>query len=368
MDGPAWVGLAAVAGVAFLNGANDVSRSIATLVGAGVHDYRKATLLGTIATTVGAALAGWLAWRMVTAFTQGWFADSVSLSPTFALAVPLAAILWLSLVTRLGIPVSTTHSLVGALLGSGIIAYGASHVVWQKVATRILLPLAVSPLVALAIALALYCLLGRLGAENPCLCVGTAVPELDAEAKGEVIAQVAARRVSVFVASAQTCRQFLQARFGITADHVHIVSAVLIAVARALNDAPKIVALGVLVMNNHHASLPIFGIVAVAMGLGSWLASYQVTQTLAEKVTHFDHRSGLAANLTISLLVSVCANLGLPVSTTHVSGGAIIGAGISKGVRSVYWDMVLNIVLAWCVTLPMCALTAAALYRLLGSL
>ncbi len=366
MDGLAWAGLGAVAGVAFLNGANDVSRSIATLIGSGVHDYRKATILGTVATTFGAALSGWVAWQMVKAFTQGWFTGDVLAPPAFAFAVALAAVLWLSLVTGLGFPVSTTHSLVGALLGGGIVAYGASHVVWQKVVTHIFLPLAVSPLVALAIALVLHWLLSRLGADNPCLCVGTAAPDLDADAKGELIAQVAAPCVSVFVSSAQTCRQFFQARFGITADHVHIASAILVAFARALNDTPKIVALGVFAMNDRHALLPIFGIVTVAMGLGSWLAGYRVTQTLAERVTRFDHRSGLAANLTTSLLVSIGANWGLPMSTTHVSGGAIIGVGISKGAGGVYWDTVLSIVLAWCVTLPACGLVAAILFRLFG--
>jgi len=192
------------------------------------------------------------------------------------------------------------------------------------------------------------------------LCVGEVSPQLDSDAQGEVIALVPKRRMSFVFASAKVCRQFFHHQVGITADHFHLLSAMLIAVSRALNDTPKIVALGLLVQNS--ISQPfLFAVVTLAMGLGSIVGGWRVTQTLAKRITQLDNRTGLSANLTIVSLVAVCANLGLPVSTTHVTGGAILGVGVAKGSKSVFWDVVRNIALAWLVTLPICATLSAAI-------
>ncbi|HKS70929.1 MAG TPA: inorganic phosphate transporter, partial [Ktedonobacterales bacterium] len=106
----------------------------------------------------------------------------------------------------------------------------------------------------------------------------------------------------------------------------------------------------------------LFMLVAAGIGLGSLLGGLKVTETLAEKVTTMDHAEGLSANLVTALLVAVASNLGLPVSTTHVSSGAVIGVGLREGTSHVNWRVVRDMALAWVVTLPGAGLLGLAAY------
>jgi PiT family inorganic phosphate transporter len=108
----------------------------------------------------------------------------------------------------------------------------------------------------------------------------------------------------------------------------------------------------------------VFAVVALGMVAGSLIAGRRVTAVLAEKVTRMDHREGFVANLITAALIGSGAALGLPMSTTHVSSGAIIGAGISKE-TGVNRGTVRDMVLAWMITLPAAALLGALAYDLL---
>ena len=352
--------LLTVATVAFLNGANDISRSIAVLVGAGVRDYKKACKIGTLGTVIGSVASFWFAIRMVETFTKTWTAQPLQPSPFLLLGILVTITFWLTAMTSFGIPVSTTHAIVGAIIGLSLVKQGWEQVLWGSIGVKVFLPLLISPFLASAVSWFLYRAFITLDRVNPCLCVGEAAPQLDMSAQGEVIALIPAKRLSFIIASAHSCRQFLRHQVGITADHLHLLSAIAIAVARALNDTPKIVALGLLAQGSVPQSL-LFALATLAMGAGSLIGGWRVTRTLANKITTLDNRTGLSANLTIALLVAGCANLGLPVSTTQVTGGAIIGAGTAKRTKSVYWDVVSNIALAWFVTLPACAILSAAI-------
>jgi phosphate/sulfate permease len=107
-------------------------------------------------------------------------------------------------------------------------------------------------------------------------------------------------------------------------------------------------------------------LVAVAMSFGSVLGGFRVTETLARKVTRITHDDGLLANLTTSALVSLASLWALPVSTTHVSSGAIIGIGAESKESRLQWRTVREMLLAWVVTLPAAALVAALAFRLLA--
>jgi len=107
---------------------------------------------------------------------------------------------------------------------------------------------------------------------------------------------------------------------------------------------------------------------ALAMGLGSFIGGYRVTEVLAEKVTKMDHVEGLSANVATSSLVLITATMGLPVSTTHVSSSAIIGIGLLKGLHAVRWATVRAMGLAWVVTLPVAGLLAGLAYVILSRL
>lgn len=121
-------GIFLMALLAYANGANDVSKAIATLVGSGISNYRRAILYGAVCTTMGAAISGLVAARLVTTFTTGLVSSSTPLTERFALASLVGAISWVFLATRLGLPVSSTHAITGAVVLAGSVAYGVGAV------------------------------------------------------------------------------------------------------------------------------------------------------------------------------------------------------------------------------------------------
>lgn len=147
-------------------------------------------------------------------------------------------------------------------------------------------------------------------------------------------------------------------------DGVHYLSAGAVSFARGLNDTPKIVALSVAV-GGLDLTWGVF-LVAVLMALGGLLHAQRVAETVSKRITAMDPDQGFVANLVTSFLVIVASRWGLPVSTTHVSCGALFGIGAANG--KAHWGVVRNIVLAWIVTLPVAALLAAGIYVLLQRL
>jgi len=310
------VGLVLMAGLAFANGANDVSKGIATLVGAGVTSYDRAIFWGTCCTGLGAFASALAARALVATFSAGLLVGGARFGPVAASAILLGAIGWVVLATYTGLPVSTTHAITGAIVGVGLLRGGPHGIVWGALGQKIVLPLAASPLLAVGLALMVYALL-----------------------------RVVPRRTPLST--------------------LHWLSSGATSFARGLNDGPKIVALGLgFVSVTGGATIPLylFFIVAAAMMLGSWVGGRHVTSTLAEGITHLEDREGLAANLATSLLVSTASHLGLPVSTTHVASGAIIGVGARRGLSAVRWQTVGQLGLAWLVTLPAAGLLAAAAF------
>ncbi len=366
-----------VLSLAFANGANDVSKAIATLVGSGVADYRTAILWGTFWTTVGAGLSGLVATAMVKTFSQGLLAPGVASSSILATAVLAGAVLWVLVATRSGLPVSTTHALTGAIVGTGLVAFGTEGLLWEGIGKKILLPLILSPLLALMVSGLIHSLVRTLAArwEGTCLCVmptARALVMIDTQGATRTLFQTAALGQPVVTVPAQCDRAGLKGLV-VGLDSIHWCSSGLASLARGMNDAPKIAAimlLGSAVTTWSSGSFQAIALigVAVAMGLGSYVAGRRVTQVLAENVTRMDHSEGLSANLTTSSLVFVSAVMGLPVSTTHVSSSSIIGIGLLNGLSSIRWPTVRDMVLAWVVTLPASALLAALAYHLFAKL
>ena len=360
--------------LAFANGANDVSKAIATLVGSGVTGYRTAILWGTVWTVLGAVLSGVIATAMVKTFSQGLLAPGVSASPNLVVAVLVGAMLWVLVASRTGLPVSTTHALTGAIVGAGLLAFGREGLLWEGIGKKIVLPLILSPLLALTLSLLLHPLMRRLASrwEGSCLCMmpaARALVVIDGQGATRTLFQTTTLGRPVMAIPTQCDRAGLN---GLTVglDSIPWCSSGLASLARGTNDAPKIAAM--LLLGSAIASWPSVAAqsaatmgIAVAMGLGSYLGGLRVTTVLAEKVTQMNHSEGLSANLTASSLVFVSALMGLPVSTTHVSSSAIIGIGLLKGVHAVRWTTVRDMVLAWVGTLPASALLSALAYLLL---
>jgi len=365
---------ALVFALAFANGANDVSKAIATLVGSGVTDYRSAIAWGTVWTVVGAALAAFVASAIVKTFSHDLVQTGTVIQPAVTLAVLIGAMAWVFLASRTGLPVSTTHALTGAIVGTGLVAFAEDGLIWPAIGKKIALPLLLSPFLALTVSLLIHPAIRALARkwEGACLCVmpaSRALVAIDPRGGTRTLFQAAHFGQPVIAVPSQCDRAGLQGLI-VGLDTIHWLSSGLASFARGTNDAPKIVAM--LLLGSATAAWPstssqlaAFGGVAMAMGLGSYFGGLRVTEVLAEKVTRMDHAEGLSANLTTSSLVLVSGSLGLPVSTTHVSSSAIIGIGLLKGWNSVRWTTVRDMVLAWVVTLPASALLACITYLIL---
>ncbi len=356
--------------LAFANGANDNFKGLATLYGSGRLSYRRAIGWATITTLAGSILSVFLAGRLLERFTgKGLVPDAVVAQPEFAAAVALAAALTVLLATQLGLPISTTHGLIGALSGAGFVAAGWHQFHTTHLAALFLLPLLVSPLLAGGSLFLFYPVVHRLRIrlgieESHCLCLACSPRTALATAPvthRETLQPVAApARWQVVVDSPSVCqRHYTHARIRLDLNRIldgaHLLSSGLVSFARGLNDTPKIVAL-LLALKALNVPVSLV-MVALVMALGGLLRARQVARTLAFGITPLNPGQGLLANLSTSATVLVASYLGLPVSTTHVSTGSLFGMGALTG--KARGRMIRRIMFAWLVTVPVAAVFGA---------
>ncbi len=353
--------------LAAANGANDNIKGAATLVGSGVIGYRGAIGLATLATALGGVASIFLANGLLQAFSgKGIVPQEITVSQAFLLAVAIGAATTVWLATWQGLPISTTHGLLGGLLGAGIAA-APSSVNFAAASKAMLLPLLLSPVIALLLAMMLVPLLRRLNerlvASAPCVCVeSTTISTADAATLS------AQPSISIGTTSDEHCaqtpgRSVKAIAASLWLDRAHFVSAAAVSFARGLNDTPKIAALTV-AAGISNVGISSLGVI-VAMALGGLLAAKKVSETLSFKVTRMDPREGLGGNLVTAALVIGASRFGLPVSTTHVSTGALFG--IAAGNRSGKLATIRNILLAWLFTLPVAAIIAYVFHTLISA-
>lgn len=362
----------AVAFLAYSNGANDNFKGVASLFGSRTCGYRVAIGWATVTTFAGSVAAIFLAETLLKKFSgKGLVPDSLLASPQFVLAVALGAGVTVILATLLGFPISTTHGLTGALVGAGSVAAG-SQVNLALLGNTFVLPLLLSPLLAAVTGALVYLLFRfvrvRCGVtKEMCVCAGVEqLPVPQPQLQWVVTAQ-AVPTVSVTVDNPAACRQRYAGRvLGMNAgrllDGLHFLSAGAVSFARGLNDTPKIAALLLVT-----AALRVhwgFIAVAAAMAIGGLLNARKVAETMSHNITDMNPGQGFAANLSAAVLVTSASLHGLPVSTTHVSVGALLGMGVVTG--QARWKPVLAVLASWVITLP-CAAALAALTYLLAS-
>jgi PiT family inorganic phosphate transporter len=293
---------------------------------------------------------------MVDTFSKSLIQPAAGIPPDMGLSVMMGAMVWVLIASRIGLPVSTTHALTGALVGSALTAFGGHGFVWPTIIGKIALPLLLSPVLALALSTLIHPLIRSVADrwEGSCLCLmpeSRALVTIDVRGATRTLYQTTAFGRPITDVPANCDRAGLRG-LTIGLDAIHWTPTGFASLARGTNDAPKLIAILLMGASASSSVTPIawtvafFG-VALAMGSGNYLGGLRVTQVLAEGVTRIDHAEGLSANLTTSTLVLVSATMGLPVSTTHVSSSAIIGIGLLKGHTAVSWSTVRTMVLAW---------------------
>ncbi len=198
-----------------------------------------------------------------------------------------------------------------------------------------------------------------------CACV-TAEPGLSVNASG--MAAAMPTRTAAVVADEAACADqptVVAIPASRAVSLVHWLSSGMVGFARGWNDAPKIAALGLVALTGPSGMAVSFAIVTVAMAIGGLVAGARVLETLAKKLTEMPLSGALTASMATATLVSLASWHGLPVSTTHVSTGAVIGLGLRNDPRAVRWRVVGEILLSWVLTLPFAALVAAGVKWLL---
>jgi len=363
--------LAALA-LAFANGANDNFKATATLYGSGNLPYREARRLATVAQVAGSLASVVLAESLLRAFGgKGLVPDAVVGDPAFLVSVGMGAAVTVLVASRVGLPISTTHALIGALTGAGF-ALAPGQLSWSALSGSYFLPLLVSPLLALGLASVVYPLAHRarrvLGIEaDTCLCLGERRDPVHQMSNGSWV--VERTGLELTLDQIENCRELYSGEaMGVSiqaiVDRLHQASAFSLGFARGLNDTPKVMAL--LVTAGWSGFDPRFslGIIAGAMALGGYLGARRVAETLAHGITTLSHGQGLLANSIASGLVITASLIGTPVSTTHVSTGALFGIGFWN--EATDWSTVRGIVWAWIGTLPAAAAMAAVVAYSLG--
>ena len=355
--------------LAYSNGANDNFKGVASLYGSKTASYRTALTWATITQLAGSITSIFLAQALLKRFSgKGLVPDILVGSEHFLLAVALAAALTVILATVTGFPVSTTHAITGALVGSGVLAVG-SGVNFAALQKGFLLPLLLSPVVAMTLAALLYLLLRSIrllfGVEKEwCACVGSEERVLAMPQPSSAIArQALAPEYSVMFGESTVCAErYRGSMVGVNSqqlmDGAHFLSAGTVCFARALNDTPKIVAV-LLILKTLDIS---WGFLAIAgmMTLGGLIQARKIAETMSKKITGMNHGQGFASNLCTGILVIAASIFGLPVSTTHVTVGSLFGIGLTTGRANP--KVMMGIMLSWIITLPCAALLGAAIY------
>lgn len=361
--------------LAYSNGANDNFKGVASLFGSRTCSYRTAISWATLTTFAGSTMSIFLAQTLLKKFSgKGIVPEDFAGSEYFLLAVGIGAGLTVILATLTGFPISTTHALTGAIIGCGLVAVG-SQVNFSALGKGFVLPLLLSPVLAIVIAGILYLIFHALRVATGtnkewCICIGA---EENVVAMPQPASAFALRNagstITLTVDEQENCRErYAGSFFGIGSqqimDAAHFLSAGTVSFARGLNDTPKIVALLLL-----WKALDIrwgFAAVAVTMAIGGLLNARKVAETMSKKITAMNHGQGFTANLTTAILLVLASLFGLPVSTTHVSVGSLFGIGQATGKAN--YPMINAIVLCWLVTLPCAAVLAGTTYWLAACL
>jgi inorganic phosphate transporter, PiT family len=391
-------------------GANDLANAMGTSVGSGALSMRGAVIASVIFNLSGAILAGG---HVTNTIRKGMIDPSLLAgSPEKLLlgmfAALLAAGIWVHLATRFGLPVSTTHSIVGSVVGFGILAVGFSAISWGKV-VAIALSWIISPLAGAVFGGTLYAVVQRtiLNSRSPYATTRAYAPWILSVVFMVILLSAAFRSFravnvpfyQVFLALVPFC---LLAGFGARAilsrlggegcrwikgseeekvecvfGYLQIMTACYVAFAHGSNDVANAVgpvaAIYAVVKTKTVApevQVPIWMLAfgGAAIGAGFFLFGARVMATIGKNITEITPVRGFCAEFGAATTILVCSQLGLPISTTHVLVGAVVGVGFMRGMGVLDLRVIRNIVSSWVITVPFTLLLSMIIYGVLVKL
>jgi len=313
----------------YINGFHDTANAIATSVSTRALRPDQAIVLSAVANFVGALSGTAVAKTIGAGLIDERIVNAADPHQVYVAAALVGAIAWNLLTWRLGIPSSSSHSLIGGLLGATVIAAGVGAIQTDGVTNKVLLPLVSSPILGLGIGFALMVVLLNL------------------------------------FRNAHPAR--LNARFR----RLQLLSATYMAFSHGSNDAQKTMGVMTLALFSAHliptfeVPLPVIIVAATAMSAGTSVGGWRIIKTMGQRVVKLDPIHGFAAETTAATVILGASHFGMPVSTTHIISTAIMGVGASQRLSAVRWGVAGRIVVAWILTIPAAGAVAAVSYYVL---
>lgn len=326
----------------YINGFHDAANAIATVVSTGVLPVRTAVMLAGVLNFVGAITGT----AVASTIAKG-FADPGDVTQTVVLAALLGACIWNLITWWYGIPSSSSHALIGGLAGAVVAHAGASHFNWATLNQKVLIPLVASPTIGFFVAFVV--MVGLVWA------VRRARP--DYVHRGARRLQLLSAGMMAFAHGSNDAQKSMG-----------IITLALLAFARTVHAETANLPAWVLPADDKHVPTWVIVACALAIGLGTMAGGTKIIKTMGTKIIRISPLQGFAAETAGALTILGASKLGIPVSTTHIINGSIMGVGASKRVSAVRWGVATNILVAWVLTLPLSAALAFVSMKILGAL
>ena len=311
----------------YTNGFHDTANSIATSVATRALSPGWAILMATSFNFIG-AFAG----TAVAVTIGSGLVDEATTTQAIVAAALIGAITWNLVTWQQGLPSSSSHALIGGLLGATIIGAGFGALNLGGIFNKVIIPMFTSPIVGFVIAFAFI--------------------------------------LSIYWIFRRSKRKPMARRFR----RLQVVSAAFMAFAHGSNDAQKTMGIITLALFSAgvitEVAVPTWVIVvsATALSAGTAVGGWRIMKTMGQRVAKLEPVHGFAAETTAATILYTTAELGMPVSTTQVISSAIMGVGASQGARAVRWGVARRILIAWVLTIPMAGLLAALAWVVLNAL
>ncbi|MEA2646306.1 MAG: inorganic phosphate transporter, PiT family [Chloroflexota bacterium] len=330
-DGPTallWLTVAVALGFDFTNGFHDTANAVATTIGTRALPARLAIIFSALLNLTGAVVATQVLHSKVANTIGGLVVVKAGVALPFICAALVGAIAWNLITWRAGLPSSSSHALIGGLVGMGVAAYGVGAINIDKVIPTVI-ALVTSPVAGLVCAYLLMVVLAN---------------------------------VLRGVHPGPANRAFRR---------LQILSSAFVSFSHGANDSQKTMAVITLALvSTHHLSgfdVPFWVVLAAAgaIGMGTYAGGWRIIRTMGSRIIRLEPINGFVAETVGASIIQLATQVSLPVSTTHVVSGAVMGSGAPRGLSAVRWGVARNIALAWVFTIPMSALVAAGLTLLI---